>query len=220
MSMFYPKTLSENLRAIILVGLLAAMGIVLQAFSIQMPMMRIGISPIPTIISGMLLGPFFGGITGLLKDVVGFLVAPPAQGSFFPPITVIQMLYGILPPLLLPVFRAPVDWAWSRLFRTQSIKSPGLRWLAGLPSRLVVCYLVVAVTQFINGGLLMPAALNLLLDGHITLTLWLARITARLPQQVVFLLGYPAITYPVVEALDRLPARIRFSHEPALSRNS
>jgi len=204
----------------IMVSLFVAMGIVLQVFSIQMPLMRIGISPIPTIVSGLLLGPVFGGITGLLKDVVGFIVAPPANGSFFPPITVIQVLYGVLPPLLLPIFRSPVDWVWKRLIRIESVKNPGLRWLAGLPARLVVCYLVVATTQFINGGLLMPLALNLLMDGHVTTSLWLARFITRIPQQVVFFAGYPAITYAVVEALNKVPARVRIYREAALSRHS
>lgn len=213
--------LSKNLRPMIMVSMFAAMGIVLQAFSINMPLMRIGISPIPTIVSGIILGPFFGGLTGLLKDVVGFIVAPPAGGgSFFPPITIIQMLYGILPPLLIPIFRGPVDWVWSRIFKIDSIERPRLRWLAGLPARLVVCYLVVAITQFINGGLLMPAALNLLFDGQITWALWLSRFTVRIPQQVSFLLGYPALTYAIVEAMDRVPARMRFFREAAFSRHS
>lgn len=218
LALYLSRILSENLRAMILVGLFVAMGIVLQVFSIQMPLMRIGISPIPTIISGILLGPVFGGLTGLLKDVVGFIVAPPASGSFFPPITIIQMLYGILPPLLIPIFRAPVDWLWKRLFRIDAIKRPGLRWLAGLPARLVVCYLAVALTQFINGGLLMPAALNLLFDGQITASLWLARFSTRIPQQVIFLAGYPAITYAIVEAMDRVPARLRFFRTVLLSK--
>lgn len=210
----FSSPLTNNLRSIIMVGLFAAMGIVFQVFSIQMPFMRIGITPIPTIVSGILLGPVFGGITGLLKDIVGFIVAPPASGSYFPPITIIQMLYGILPPLFLPIFRKPIDWMWGKLVNTESVKGPRLRWLAGLPARLVTCYLVVATTQFINGGLLMPAALNLLYDGHITWNLWLARFSARIPQQVVYLIGYPALAHSIVEALDRLPTRVRFRETP------
>ncbi|HBS92545.1 MAG TPA: hypothetical protein DEA85_00885 [Firmicutes bacterium] len=210
----------EQLRNLVLVGLFAALGIVFQAFSISMPLMRIGIGPIPTIVSGMLLGPVLGGITGLLKDVVGFIVAPPASGSFFPPITIIQMLYGILPPLLLPIFRTPVDWIWGRLVPTDSIQHRGRRWLAGLPARLVTCCLVVAATQFITGGLLMPAALNLLLDGQITSSLWLARFTTRIPQQAAFLVGYPLITYVIIEALERVPARGGVVRETVLSRHS
>ena len=217
---FNRRSAGENLRALILVGLFAALGIVLQVFSISMPLMRIGISPIPTIVSGMLLGPVFGGITGLLKDVVGFLVAPPASGSFFPPITIIQMLYGILPPLILPIFRTPVDWIWGRLVDTEAIKRRGLRWLSGMPARLVTCFLVVAVTQFINGGLLMPAALNLLLDGKITWSLWLARFITRIPQQVAYLVGYPLISYVIIEALERVPAQGGVIREAVLSKHS
>lgn len=214
------RSAGDNLRAFILTGLFASLGIVFQRFSISLPLMRIGIGPIPTIVSGMLLGPVFGGITGLLKDVVGFLVAPPASGSFFPPITIIQMLYGILPPLLLPLFRTPVDWIWGRLVDTDAIQRRGARWLSGLPARLVTCCLVVAVTQFINGGLLMPAALNLLYDGKITWSLWLVRFTTRIPQQAAFLIGYPLITYVIIEALQRIPARGGVVRETVLSKHS
>src|SRR5690606_6830058 len=119
---FFMRKFSVNLRAMVLSGLLAAMGIVLQYFSITMPLMRIGISPVPIMVAGLVLGPVYGGITGLVKDTVGFLVA--GQGSFFPPITVIQMLYGILPPLLLPLFRTPVHWVWDKAVRPDKVQRP------------------------------------------------------------------------------------------------
>ncbi|HOB35071.1 MAG: folate family ECF transporter S component [Firmicutes bacterium] len=209
------RKFSVNLRAMVLSGLLAAMGIVLQYFSITMPLMRIGISPVPIMVAGLVLGPVYGGITGLVKDTVGFLVA--GQGSFFPPITVIQMLYGILPPLLLPLFRTPVHWVWDKAVRPDKVQRPALRWLAGVPARLVTCYLVVATTQFITGGLLMPAALCLLLDRQLTAQLWLARFVARLPQQVIYLAGYPAVTYPILEALSGATRSVR---EAALFRHT
>ena len=209
----------DKLRTLVMVGLFVAMGIVLQVFSIQMPLMRISIAPIPTVVSGLLLGPVLGGITGLIKDVTAFMVAPPAQGSFFPPITIIQMLYGILPPLLLPVFRKPVDWVWGKVVQPESIQSSGRRWLAGLPARLITCYLVVAATQFITGWLLMPAALSILLNKQLTAASWLGIFTSRIPQQIISRIGYPALTYPIIEALDRVPARMRF-RDAALSRHS
>jgi ECF transporter S component (folate family) len=209
----------ENLRAMILTGLFAALGIVFQRFSISMPLMRIGIGPIPTIVSGMLLGPVYGGITGLIKDVVGFLLAPPASGGFFPPVTVIQMLYGILPTLFLPLFRRPVDWLWGNLYPPSGNQGKGRRWLAGLPARLVTCFLVVILTQFITGGLLMPAALNLLYDGQVTWTLWLARFTTRIPQQVAYFIGYPLVTYVVIEALERAPVWRGLPRQTVLSRH-
>lgn len=210
--MYKSTSVRDNLRSMILVGLFVAMGITLQYFSITLPIMRISISPIPTIVSGILLGPVWGGLTGVLKDLVGFLMAPPETGAaFFPPITIVQMLYGILPPLLIPVFRRPVDWVWGHLVNIKSVKTPALRWLAGLPARLLVCYLAVATTQFINGGLLMPAALSILINGHLTLASWLGLFTSRIPQQVISLVGYPALTYAIVDALDRVPVgrRIR-----------
>lgn len=212
---------AKNTRALVMVGLFAALGVVLQGFSFFVtPFMRIGIGPIPAIISGLLLGPVFGGITGLLKDVAGFFLAPPASGGFFPPVTLIQMLYGILPPLLLLVVRRPIDWLWGRVVAVDEISSRPRRWLAGLPARLVTCVLVVAATQFVTGGLLMPAALNLLYDGGITWSFWLARFTARIPQQVVFFIAYPFITYVLIEALERVPVRGSHVRKAVLSRHS
>ena len=212
---------AKNLRSLIMVGLFAALGIVFQGFSFFItPFMRIGIGPIPTVVSGMLLGPVFGGATGLIKDVVGFLLAPPAAGSFFPPMTIVQMLYGILPPLILLVIRKPVDWIWGRFVHTEAMTGSWRRWLAGLPPRLVTCFLVVALTQVITGGLLTPAVLSLLYDGKISWSFWLARFTTRIPQQIVFLIAYPLVTYIIIEALERVPVRGSHGRKTILSRHS
>lgn len=216
------------LRKIVLVGLFVALGIVLQVYSIQLPIARIGFSPVPTIIAGIILGPVFGAITGLLKDVVGFIIAPPASGAGFSPhIAFIQMMYGVWPFFFLAIFKRPVDLVWGLALKGLNARETNNRvvmWLRGIPSRLVVCYLTVAATQFVNGGLLMPAALNLLIDGRITYALWLARFTTRIPQQVVFLIAYPAVTYAVVEAFSRMPHGVRAMkgviHAAPLSRHS
>lgn len=232
MQSFKTRSTGENLRALTMAGILAAMGVILQRFSISLPLVRIGIGPVPTIVSGLLLGPVLGGATGLVKDLAGFLLAPPASGSFFPPITVIQMLYGILPPLLLLVFRQPVDWLWGRLFNqkpaawasepvpAKAEESRGRRWLAALPPSLVTCSLVVAITQFIAGGLLMPAALSLLQSKSVTWELWYANFLTRLPQQVAYLVGYPLVSYIAIEALGRVPLRKGVANEAVLSRHS
>ena len=205
----------------ILAGLLAAMGVILQRFSISLPLVRIGIGPVPTIVSGLLLGPIYGGVTGLIKDVAGFLLAPPASGaSFFPPITVIQMLYGILPPLFLLVFRRPVDWLWERLTPAKTTASSQRSWLSAVPPSLVTCFLVVALTQFIAGGLLMPAALNILMDKTLTWSMWTSYFLTRLPQQTAYLIGYPLLSYIIVAALERAPLRSRFANGAILSRHS
>lgn len=210
---------ASQLRSMILSGLFAALGIVLQVFSVSAPLIRVGISPIPTIVAGLLLGPAYGAGTGLLKDVVGFMVAPPASGSFFPPITIIQMLYGILPPLLLLLFRRPVDWIWGRVIPKDDKRDKGARWLSGLSAGLATCFLVVGLTQLICGGLLMPAALSLLYDGKLTQSLWLARFTPRLLQQLLSLVAYPLITYVVLKAFERIPVWGGVARETVLSKH-
>lgn len=211
---------ASQLRSMILSGLFAALGIVLQVFSVSAPLIRVGISPIPTIVAGLLLGPAYGAGTGLLKDVVGFMVAPPASGSFFPPITIIQMLYGILPPLLLLLFRRPVDWIWGRVIPKDDKRDKGARWLSGLSAGLATCFLVVGLTQLICGGLLMPGALSLLYDGKLTQSLWLARFTPRLLQQLLSLVAYPLITYVVLKAFERIPVWGGVARETVLSKHS
>lgn len=220
MPYFKKRSSGEKLRAMTMAGILAAMGIILQRFSISLPLVRIGIGPIPTIVSGLLLGPVLGGVTGLVKDLAGFLLAPPASGSFFPPITIIQMLYGILPPLLLLVFRQPVDWLWGRLVPAKTEETRGRRWLSALPPSIVTCSLVVAITQFIAGGLLMPAALGLLQSKSITWEIWYANFLTRLPQQVAYLVCYPLISYIIIEALGRVPLQKGVANEAVLSRHS
>ena len=208
------RKFSVNLRAMVLSGLLAAMGIVLQYFSITMPLMRIEISPVPIMVAGLVLGPVYGGITGLVKDTVGFLVA--GQGSSSRPSPSSRCLRHPA-PLLLPLFRTPVHWVWDKAVRPDKVQRPALRWLAGRPGAPGHLLPGGGNHQFITGGLLMPAALCLLLDRQLTAQLWLARFVARLPQQVIYLAGYPAVTYPILEALSGATRSVR---EAALFRHT
>ncbi len=47
---------------------------------------------LPVAISGMLFGPFWGGIIGALADILAYLVNP--VGAFMPQITLVEFLYG------------------------------------------------------------------------------------------------------------------------------
>lgn len=85
-------------------ALLAAISIILtRIFSIMVPLgglpaLRIGFGSLPLIISGMMLGPVIGGVTGIVSDIVGYLMNP--QGAYFPGFTLSSALFGILPGLL------------------------------------------------------------------------------------------------------------------------
>lgn len=179
-----------SVRTLVLAGLFVALGVTLQFFSIEMPYLRVGLSPVPTMLAGLTMGPVAGAMVGLTKDITGFIIKP--MGSFFPPITIIQMLYGVLPPLLLPLML--------RLMK------PLCNWLR---NELPPYYLAIGLTQFIAGGLLMPAALNILLDGQVTTQLYAARFAMRLPQQVLHIAAYPLVTYLMVHALARVRINVK-----------
>ncbi len=167
----------KHLRTLVLAGLFVALGIVLTVFSIQLPYARVGLGPVPTMLAGLLLGPWVGAAVGFVKDIVAFVINP--QGTFFPPITVVQMLYGILPPLLLQLGSKLLG----RL--TQALKT-----------QLPAFFFAIGLTQVVNGVLLMPAVLSFLLGNN-----YWHWFTIRLPQQGIHIAIYPVITYILVQAL-------------------
>ena len=73
-------------------GFLATVSIVLTRFlSIMLllgglPALRVGFGNIPIIMSGMMFGPVVGGLTGVVADIVGYLINPMG-GTFFPGFT-------------------------------------------------------------------------------------------------------------------------------------
>ena len=90
-------------------ALLAAISIILtRLFSIMVPLgglpaLRVGFGSLPLIVSGMMLGPVIGGVTGIVSDVVGYLMNP--QGAYFPGFTLSSALFGVIPGLLFKTFK-------------------------------------------------------------------------------------------------------------------
>ncbi|WP_066506510.1 folate family ECF transporter S component [Abyssisolibacter fermentans] len=91
-------------KVLVVASLLTGLSIILtRFFSVIVPLaglpaLRIGIGSIPIIISGILFGPFAGGLTGIVADLVGCMVNP--QGTYFPGFTLSAALYGIIPGLI------------------------------------------------------------------------------------------------------------------------
>ena len=86
-------------RTLVAGALLIAMAVILGQFSIMVgPSVRIGFSRIPIIVSGMLLGPVAGGLTGLVHDLVNFVMRP--AGGFHPGFTLSALVTGVLPGLV------------------------------------------------------------------------------------------------------------------------
>jgi ECF transporter S component (folate family) len=90
---------------IVKAGFLATVSIVLTRFLSLMlllgglPALRVGFGNIPIIMSGMMFGPLVGGLTGVVADVVGYLINPMV-GTFFPGFTLSAALYGIISGIL------------------------------------------------------------------------------------------------------------------------
>ena len=168
----------KSVRHLVLAALFVALGVVLQIYSIKTPIARIGLSPIPIMLSGLFLGPVTGGIVGLAKDLIGVLIDGNAP---FPWITLVQIMYGVLPAL----FLRPLLKVFQGKFQAAAY------------------FLGIALIQLINGTFLNTAALTLLLDGQITMPFFLARLGMRLPGQVIHIILYPVVTYVLVMALAK-----------------
>jgi len=83
-------------RTLVISALLISMAVVLGQFSFMAgPSVRIGFSRVPIIVSGMLLGPLAGGLTGIVHDLINFIMRP--AGGFHPGFTLSAMMTGMIP---------------------------------------------------------------------------------------------------------------------------
>lgn len=93
-----------NTKALVGASLLTAISIILtRVFSIMVPLaglpaLRIEFGMLPLIITGILYGPFWGGLAGIIADLIGVMINP--MGAYFPGFTLSSMLWGALPGIL------------------------------------------------------------------------------------------------------------------------
>jgi ECF transporter S component (folate family) len=94
----------NKLRQLIMIGMLVAIGVVLsEVLAISYPtrantVLRFSIGYMPIIISGLLFGPLYGAIAGIIQDLLGFFLFSP--DAFQIGYTLNAMLYGLIPGLL------------------------------------------------------------------------------------------------------------------------
>jgi ECF transporter S component (folate family) len=89
---------------IVRAGLFIAMSLVLKVmFEIYIPLggipaLRINFASIPLMLSGIILGPAAGFISGAASDIINFIAKP--GGPFFPGFTLVSALSGFIPGLI------------------------------------------------------------------------------------------------------------------------
>ncbi len=87
-------------KKLVYAGLLIAMGMVLKMFEISVtPNFRIGFTTVPTIFSGIILGPVYGFAIGFLSDFIQFVIKSDG-GAFHLGFTLTNALYGMIPGLI------------------------------------------------------------------------------------------------------------------------
>lgn len=114
------KTKSRiDIRTVVQAGFLVAISIVMTRFLyIMLPIggvdgMRISFGDLPIMLSGFLLGPVVGGLTGIAADLIGVLINP--QGPYFPGFTFSSMMWGVIPGLVMMAFKSRREYSWLKV---------------------------------------------------------------------------------------------------------
>ena len=140
--------LSNRIRNISLAGLFVALSIVFARFFAGdiliggTSVLRISFGPVPIYLSGMLLGPVYGAITGILADALGYLVKP--LGPYFPGFTLNGALTGLIPALLVKYYRKGIlDPAVlnSCTYRNYNIGSADSLWLSMMMDKAFIAFI-------------------------------------------------------------------------------
>jgi len=96
----------SNARRLAQVALLIALSIILSRFcSISTPIVKIGFSYLPIVITAVLYGPFYAGAGFALADLIGAILFP--IGAYFPGFTLTALLSGFVYGGLL--YRRPIS---------------------------------------------------------------------------------------------------------------
>ena len=90
-----------NLRTLIILALLAAIGAVLGSLvAIKLPfggvkMVQVSLAPIPVMLAGIFFGPLAGALVGFVTDTSAFFIGG-AQGAYNPIFSVTMALVGVI----------------------------------------------------------------------------------------------------------------------------
>lgn len=113
----------RKLRSICGAGMLTALNIVLDQFSIMLtPTLRIGLGFLPAGVCGWAYGPVMAGLLCAVSDVLTFMIKP--RGAFNPVWTLVAVVPGVIYGLVL--YRKPVTLWRTALAKT--LETVLVRW--------------------------------------------------------------------------------------------
>ncbi|NLL71661.1 MAG: folate family ECF transporter S component [Epulopiscium sp.] len=110
------RSQTKEIQKVVQTGLLVAIALVIRSFSYMIyiggaPAIRISFSGPFSKLPGILFGPLYGGITGGLMDVLGYLLKP--EGGYIPWFTVTSISGGVLTAFL---------WRWVQNISKQQLQ--------------------------------------------------------------------------------------------------
>lgn len=100
-----------NVKTLVSASMLISLSIILTRFlGVMVPVagvpgLRISFGSIPIYVSGILFGPLVGGLSGIIADLIGFLMNPMG-GAYFPGFTISAAIRGAIPGLVYIVIRS------------------------------------------------------------------------------------------------------------------
>ena len=117
---YFPvRVATKNMTTI---GLLVGISVVLtRILGVMVPFagiqaLRLSFGSIPVMLSGILLGPAAGALTGALADVIGAILFP--IGPYFPGFTLSAAMSGFIPAVVLRLFPKGETGFWPMLLAT------------------------------------------------------------------------------------------------------
>ena len=173
------------------VGMLIAISMVLEMFSIDFTFVKINFAFLAIAVIGMLFGPTVGFVAGLACDIVGFIAHP--SGAFIPVYTLVAGLQGLIYGIVL---YSKQDGQWVASDDAGERKS-----VKGLDVTLFIRAVIARLLDVVIINLVINTSLNLHF-GYIHADSYSAAIVARVAKNVIEL----AADIPLLFAL--LPAAL------------
>ena len=173
------------------VGMLIAISMVLEMFSIDFTFVKINFAFLAIAVIGMLFGPTVGFVAGLVCDIVGFIAHP--SGAFIPVYTLVAGLQGLIYGIVL---YSKQDGQWVASDDAGERKS-----VKGLDVTLFIRAVIARLLDVVIINLVINTSLNLHF-GYIHADSYSAAIVARVAKNVIEL----AADIPLLFAL--LPAAL------------